>query len=94
MKLLIFLICQKCFFFVILSVYIFNRTITLLFQQSVNSPSENVILSPLSIALALALVQQGARGDAQAQITAALGMSPQDSAIAFSAFNDILKVSF
>lgn len=56
------------------------------------SQNTNVAISPLSIAVVLALVQQGAKEEAQGQINRALGMSPQVSASSFKSITDTLKV--
>ncbi|KAJ0172284.1 hypothetical protein K1T71_012257 [Dendrolimus kikuchii] len=55
---------------------------------------ENVVISPLSISTCLALLQQGARGTTESQISNALRLSPESSRVAYKAIaNDIKKRS-
>lgn len=56
-----------------------------------STSAENFAISPYSIALILALVQQGTHGKAEEQITNALGMTPSVSAAAFRNFVNLKR---
>lgn len=61
-------------------------------SQSIHS-SSNVVVSPFSIVTLLALLQQGALGETQQQITTALQMTPEYSAGVFKTFFDDIQVN-
>lgn len=63
------------------------------FLQSIHSTS-NVVVSPFSIVALLALLQQGALGETQRQITTTLQMNPDYSAASFKTFLDDIQVKF
>lgn len=52
-----------------------------------------MVLSPFSITTLLALLQQGALGQTQEEITAALQMTSANSASAYSTISQDIKVS-
>ncbi|CAG9112658.1 unnamed protein product [Plutella xylostella] len=51
----------------------------------------NVVVSPYSIAVCLALLQQGARGDAEYQISRVIGMRADEAAYSYKRLTDTVK---
>ncbi|CAH2054605.1 unnamed protein product, partial [Iphiclides podalirius] len=52
---------------------------------------QNIVASPYSVAMLLALVQQGAHGETQQEITQLLQLTPESSASLFKGLTDFMK---
>lgn len=63
----------------------------LLAREAAAKPGENIMISPLSVAVALAMAANGARGNTLAGITSTLGLGDVDQSTSNAAYAELLS---